>query len=931
MRQRLESDGEEELYAGDTYATEHVLDTSAQLDGGSLMADSVPGSPGPQPQQPQQVDTSKILGPVENYLLPQIDFYSPRMSSKKARHRETFGSSVLHDFEVSGLCPLTRLDDILYQVALADHIRTMQTMYRDTHDEHRLVADLRADHPHTTLPTRALVTKITEGRVRVQALCRLCFGDDSVEMLRATVDLASAYALQGMWQQVSEHMAVASQKLVSVTAPQRRQEQVLVAITAREAAAKVEATYRCLRTHAIRNSGQITRVFLRELVAELSAIVKIVTEHGGEGGGDGGVHSQPMQLAALLHGFFIKFRAENTEALTAAADRKLTPSWGDVVDYLRNECVLMRQWVREMDRGILPQNKAVLMLPFRQADKQQRGVGHPQQLAYYLARMPSTARALAGSTIVKRLQQLKIEVPLLINPLTGDIKFTPQAPVLVHPTRATDRPHDAPPAQKVLYELPVTLEELLAMHVADFEADPVDLLRAQVLTLLGVCHIFSNKLALAEENMREALGQLAALGLETEVTACELYNSIAQMMIMRHRNWQAQKKLRAKKAALAYLEEDENGRHELSERVAALRAQTRARGAIVPTADIISRARSAMVQQLAKTILSNEDDPTVKAIEAAFRYLVKSYEILVSAHGSIHPSVGTACLAVASVQSIVGDYTVAREWLVRGLRALERLDPVPHRAVAFVQTQLSQVLHKQGHADEALRVLDKAARFHLQQARERLRASQVTESGVLTTPHVARGTPLYEDAMQAIELLTRIVQLSGQGGGKWAAAEQAEIAADLAEAVFGWDSAVACDRRKVAADCFACILDWPRAFASYKRAYDACEVLYSKGDARTLGCARLIAHAHNEMQGGTDDRTRREGGGRRLDLVPGEDSDNNEEDPAEDKADDWPYSPRGRRGMAGVTRVAAAGAHSPASSDLTLSPQPTGNGKDRRG
>lgn len=444
MRGRSGSE-EEELYAGETYAEEKEMDSpqSQQQHHHQQQSSSAP-----------PVDTSLILGRVENYLLPQVDFYNHWSSAKRQRQREAHSSasSVLHDFEVSGLCPLTRLDDILYQVALADHIRTMQTMYRDAHDEHRLVSDLRADHPHTTLPTKQLLTKITEGRVRIQALCRLCHGDESVEMLRATVDLASAYALQGMWQQVSEHMAAASQKLVAVTAPQRREAQVLQAIAAREAAAKVEATYRCLRAHAIANSGQVTRQFLREIVIELAAVVKIVAESGtgaaaagardGAGGsgsaaGAGGegvnaapsAHSQPTQMAALLHAFFIRFSAEQAEAQNSlysrgsSSPKKAHPSWGDVVDFLRHECVLMRQWVREMEAGVLPQNKAVLLLPFRQADKQKRGVAHPQQLAYYLARMPSAAKALAGSTVVKRLQALKIELPLLINPATGDIKF----------------------------------------------------------------------------------------------------------------------------------------------------------------------------------------------------------------------------------------------------------------------------------------------------------------------------------------------------------------------------------------------------------------------------------------------------------------------------------------------------------------------------
>lgn len=38
----------------------------------------------------------------------------------------------------------------------------------------------------------------------------------------------------------------------------------------------------------------------------------------------------------------------------------------------------------------------------------------------------------------------------------------------------------------------------------------------------------------------------------------------------------------------------------------------------------------------------------------------------------------------------------SREWLVRALRCMEKLDPLPVRAMAFVQLQLSQVLNKQG-------------------------------------------------------------------------------------------------------------------------------------------------------------------------------------------------------------------------------------------
>jgi hypothetical protein len=52
-------------------------------------------------------------------------------------------------------------------------------------------------------------------------------GDESLESLRASVDLASSYALQGMWPQVTEHMAIASQKLITVASQKKRDEHAI--------------------------------------------------------------------------------------------------------------------------------------------------------------------------------------------------------------------------------------------------------------------------------------------------------------------------------------------------------------------------------------------------------------------------------------------------------------------------------------------------------------------------------------------------------------------------------------------------------------------------------------------------------------------------------------------------------------------------------
>lgn len=53
-------------------------------------------------------------------------------------------------------------------------------------------------------------------------------------------------------------------------------------------------------------------------------------------------------------------------------------------------------------------------------------------------------------------------------------------------------------------------------------------------------------------------------------------------------------------------------------------------------------------------------DPTAHSVEAAFRYLVRSLEIIEEVHGSHHPTVGTACLAIASVKNLCGSYDESR-------------------------------------------------------------------------------------------------------------------------------------------------------------------------------------------------------------------------------------------------------------------------------
>jgi hypothetical protein len=195
---------------------------------------------------------------------------------------------------------------------------------------------------------------------------------------------------------------------------------------------------------------------------------------------------------------------------------------------------------------MLPQNKAALHLPFRQCDDQKKGVAHPAQLAATFIKFSHALKVMAGTTLLKQLKDLKIEVPILIDTITG-------FPVDMAAIDENQQELENGNHMSVVYELPVTWEEVLCRHAAEAEGDPLELLKAQVFTLLGVSQVFSNKLLAAEDNLKNAVKQLEKLGLEMEVSACELYNSIAQLMITKHRQREGQRKVGLKREAIDWL------------------------------------------------------------------------------------------------------------------------------------------------------------------------------------------------------------------------------------------------------------------------------------------------------------------------------------------------------------------------------------------
>ena len=322
--------------------------------------------------------------------------------------------------------PHARLDHILYQVALADHIRMMQIMYRDSEDEQGLAPELREGDTTVKLPTKHLMEKLVEGRSRVVALCRTCYGDDSFESLRASVDLASAYALQGMWQQVITHVAVASNLLqmkeeVSDIRVQRTKQS-----RGKQAASRVRCCYSVLRAHALLNGGQISTVFVQELMKEMTASFTGDGENTLETLGTNNI----TKLTSELYDFFQRFSVNRRDGNSPSSEekhkeepnnilRRDTPSWGDLINFFRDESFVMNIWMTELNQIILPQNKAALHLCFRICDDQRKGVAHPLQLAGAYTRFSNALKVLAGTDLLKQLKDCKVETPVVINYRTG--------------------------------------------------------------------------------------------------------------------------------------------------------------------------------------------------------------------------------------------------------------------------------------------------------------------------------------------------------------------------------------------------------------------------------------------------------------------------------------------------------------------------------
>lgn len=347
----------------------------------------------------------------------------------------------------------------------------------------------------------------------------------------------------------------------------------------------------------------------------------------------------------------------------------------------------MKTWIIDMQNGLLPQNKAILQFIFLVTDKQLRGVCHPQQLANSYTQYSIASKILSGTSVIKALSQLKVEVPLFIDPSNGKV-----CDIIA----IENNQYKLQDTQRVVYEIPICWEELLALYIIDLPNNTLDLLKVQQLILLGMTETFQKELIPAEEHMIDALHIFENHGLEMEAISIELYNSIAQMMIMKHREWHSQKNNRRRNNAELWVNSKE-GIKELKEEIEIVMQHYKHKHIPITKEEAEIRSKNVLLKARTALLSEMEIDITLQSVEAAFRYLVRSLDIMEKVHNTgIHPTIATTCLAVASVQNLCNNLQDAREWLMKCLRILEKLNPLPERAIAFVHVQLSNVLLKLG-------------------------------------------------------------------------------------------------------------------------------------------------------------------------------------------------------------------------------------------
>lgn len=801
------------------------------------------------------VEAAEVLAALERFLLPPRDAASERLGRVE-----------------KGMTPAERLDAIVYQTTVADQIRLMQSYYRDSHDDYCLCEALRAPQTRVpgALPTKHLLQMVTEGRARAVALSKLVHGNASLQTVKATTELANVYAIQGLWEQAIAHAAKANERLEALAHQQSSMPQTQETNTlemAHKAANEISAVMSLLRCHAIAHAGVIDASFVAQpglLDVNAEEVIEVLREalstfrdqsamngkheatHDMNGDDTGNGHRDNSEDSSSSPS--TRTVCSNTGEGEKIQFNNAALSWGSAVALLR-QTKWMQHRIRTLVAWMLPSWLAALRLAFSAADQDRRALAHPHELTRCLKMYPLPLRAVSSTEVITALSQLqsRVEIPLR------------------RPVSLNDALIDT-----VTYDLPVTWEEFLASYIHESSVSMTDVVRYELSTIMGICCTYTGRLMDAEAAFQDAIQLVDKMGIESDLLACDLYNSIAQLLLAKHKNVEECKKKRSHEIAVDWLNTEEGKsavrEYALKHPIGRGTPGTTARSADTSHmsildhdnqkfSDIATRnAYQTLLQRHVKQVLRQEADASTGDLLAAYRYLMRSVDIQERQCDYMQPAIASAAISVASIEYVRGRYEEARDWLVQSIRAYEREQSAGARGVAFVQLQLSHVFQRLKRPAEAAAVLEAAVLFHASTARHKASVFQEVQYTVLeqdNSPSTDEQLNLgkmerefQEEAATASQLQFRVANLYMDDEKFELASKTLEEAVEFTSSLFGWDSPEAADARREYAKLLLRVHDYSAAQEQLQRANEVYELVFGPNDHRAVQVLAELKKIH---------------------------------------------------------------------------------------
>ncbi|CAM9208095.1 unnamed protein product, partial [Scytosiphon promiscuus] len=593
---------------------------------------------------------------------------------------------------------------------------------------------------------RKVVDDLSALRMRQVALVRLCYGDVSLEMVQAITDLADGYAKEGLWPQVSNHMARAANILASdqdarfrssdafavggphhawgsahATAPGRTSRLLGIPGSRPRGAAWDDRSARLIFPTEDRYSdpamwcslspGRCARLLL-ELFESLRRNVILGAQRGLVVRGD---------LEALLGTHRDKTLRSAAPGLVKGSQMPPSCEWGVAVDCLRQNSSSYADLNLKVLEGAHPKQAAKIRLAFQAADPESTGCADAQLL---LSELHTRFSHNDGNF-------LEALLPDLLSAVAD----------LAHVDHREDTAEDRQQPDSEKAEVagpPISWEEVLALTVAVNEDEQAvdggmrgtarekrrSLLSVRVKLLTGRHQTHTNSLPAACRSLSEALAVLERLDLGEASGCVPVLNALTDALALTHRRHKEKSASKAKKLAQAWIQGKE-GQELWKQECKRLLTECRRRLEVVPRAEIETRTWQALVAYRSK-VLAQELIGQGKELDTAEDYLVRAWEILESRHGRINPDVGAACVSLGNLAIIRRRQDEAIDWFRRALGTFEECFSDGYTPVtAGTSVTLGNLLIKQGTgtdatADpranqvlhEAIELMEKAAKFY---------------------------------------------------------------------------------------------------------------------------------------------------------------------------------------------------------------------------